>query len=398
MKPFLLTLTLSFIILHSSIYLSAQEEFVEPSRFITRFHFTQYTGGVVMLKGQFGSFPDSLSFILDTGSGGISLDSTRAQKLGLKPQYSNRSIRGIAGIRKVRFLYNQQLRLPNLTIDSLQFHINNYEILTAVYGERIDGIIGYSVISRYIIKLNYDSSIIEFWSRGVMQYPAGGYTLKPTITTSAVQTVRVRDRNTISAQFLYDIGAGMNMIFSTDFINSSSLLSRKRKLYTKIAEGLGGKINMSITVIKEVKLGPFRFRNVPVYVFDDLYNATSFPDYGGLIGNDLLRRFNVIMDYDKKQIHLLPNSFYNSPFDYSYTGIELYFIDNKVLIGDVATNSPAEKAGLKEGDEVVAIDKNFKGSLQQYKQAIQNARRHISFTVRRNNELIEAELTIKRIL
>jgi hypothetical protein len=376
----------------------AQEEFVESPRLLTRFHFEQYTGGVIILKGQFGSFPDSLNFILDTGSGGISLDSTRAAELGLKPEPSERSIRGIAGIRKVSFLYNQRLKLPNLTVDSLNFHINDYEILTTVYGERIDGIIGYSVISRYIIKLNYDSSTIEFWSKGAMRYPRGGYLLRPFITTLAVQSVRVKDENTINSRFLYDIGAGMNMIFSTDFVRDSALLSKKRKLYVKEAEGLGGKIDMSITVIKEVKLGPYRFRSVPVYIFDDVYNATSYPYLGGLIGNDLLRRFNVIMNYDRREIHLLPNSHYHDPFDYAYTGIELYYLGGKILIGDVAAKSPAEKAGFKEGDEVVAIDKNFSGNLRQYKTVLQNVKGKVKFIIKRDEELMEIELKVKSIL
>jgi hypothetical protein len=391
---------LTFLILFLSLVKNslAQEEFVEAPRLLTRFHFEQYTGGVILLKGQFGSFPDSLNFILDTGSGGISLDSTRAKELGLKPEPSERSIRGIAGIRKVSFLYNQRLKLPNLTIDSLNFHINDYEILTTVYGERIDGIIGYSVISRYIIKLNYDSSIIEFWSKGAMRYPRGGYLLRPFISTLAVQTVRVRDENTITSRFLYDIGAGMNMIFSTDFIKDSALLSKKRKLFAKEAEGLGGKIDMSITVIKEVRLGPYRFRSVPVYIFDDIYNATSYPYLGGLIGNDLLRRFNVIMNYDRREIHLLPNSHYNDAFDYTYTGIELYYLGGRILIGDVASKSPAEKAGFKEGDQVIAIDKNFSGSLKQYKTVLQNAKGKVKFIVKREEELLEIELKVRSIL
>ena len=377
---------------------ASQEEFVEQARLLTRFRFTQFTGGVVLLKGQFSSFPDSLNFILDTGSGGISLDSTRVEEFGLKPEPSNKSIRGIAGIRKVSFLNNQILKLPDLTIDSLNFHVNNYEILANVYGERIDGIIGYSVISRYIIKLDFDSSIIEFWSKGNLKYPRGGYLLKPFISTLPVQTVRVKDDRTITARFLYDIGAGMNMIFSTDFINDSSLLSRKRKLFTKEAEGLGGKIDMSITVIKEVKLGPYRFRKVPVYIFDDVYNATSYPYLGGLIGNDLLRRFNVIMNYERRDIHLLPNSHFNEPFDYSYTGLELYYVDGQVLVGDVAEKSPAEKAGLKEGDVVVAIDKNFSQNLQQYKYTLQSLKGRIKIIVNRDGQLYEIELKVKSIL
>jgi hypothetical protein len=47
------------------------------------------------------------------------------------------TILGIAVLRKVSFVYNQKLRLPGLTIDSLNFHINNYDILTSVYGEKL---------------------------------------------------------------------------------------------------------------------------------------------------------------------------------------------------------------------------------------------------------------------
>ena len=58
----------------------AQEEFVEPpSKLLSKFPFKQLTGGVVMLQAQFADFPDTLNFLLDTGSGGISLDSLTAE-------------------------------------------------------------------------------------------------------------------------------------------------------------------------------------------------------------------------------------------------------------------------------------------------------------------------------
>jgi hypothetical protein len=375
-----------------------QEEFIEPSRQLSRFRFIQFTGGVILLKGQLGSFPDSLNFILDTGSGGISLDSTTVENLKLKPVPSDKLIRGIAGIKKVGFLYNQTLRLPNLTIDSLNFHVNDYSILTNVYGEHIDGIIGYAVLSRYIIKLNYDSSYVEFWTKGSLKYPRGGFLLKPIITTLPIQTVRVKDERNINARFLYDIGAGMNMILSTDFVEDSAFLSKKRKLYTKQAQGLGGKIDMAMTVIKEIKLGPYRFKNVPVYVFDDVYNATSYPYLGGLIGNDLLRRFNVIMNYEKRDIHLMPNSHYKEPFDYSYTGLDLYYIDGNILLGDVAEGSPSQKAGLQEGDIIVAINKNFSNNLQQYKAVLQNAKQRVKIIILRDGRLMEFDMRVKNIL
>jgi PDZ domain-containing protein/aspartyl protease len=375
-----------------------QEEFIEPSHFLTKFDFIQFTGGVVVLQGRLDNFPDTLNFILDSGSGGISLDSLTAEYFHLKGTPSNRTIRGIAGIKNVSFLNNHILNLPGLRIDSLNFHINNYDILNEVYGERIDGIIGYSVLSKYILKIDYDSSKIEFWSKGTLKYPHGGYLLKPIINTLPVQTARVKDGTTKSARFLYDMGAGLNMMLSTDFIKDSSLLGKKRKLFAKEAEGLGGKIDMNMTVIKEIRLGPYKFRNVPIYIFEDTYNITSYPYLGGLIGNDILRRFNVIMNYDKRDIYLMPNTHYYEPFDYSYSGIELYYENGRITIGDVAKDSPGEASGLKEGDVVVAVNKNFSQNLQQYKSAIQSAGERIKLIIQRNGELKEISLKVKSIL
>ncbi len=392
------TIFLYLIALTGFQHVLAQEEFIEPSRLLTKFRFTTLTGGVILLKGQVAPFPDTLNFIFDTGSGGISLDSVTVEMFGLVGTPSNRTIRGIAGIKNVSFLYDRTLRLPGLTVDSLDFHINDYYILEAVYGIKIDGIMGYSVLNRYIIKIDYDTYTIEFWSRGAMKYPRGGFMLKPLINTIPVQSLLVRDQKEVNARFLFDMGAGLNLMLSTDFIKDSNILHKKRKLYTKEAEGLGGKIDMQMTVVKQVRLGPYRFRNVPVYIFDDTYNITSYPYLGGLLGNDLLRRFNVILNYDKKDIYLVPNTHFNDAFDYSYSGMELYFIDGKIIIGDVAVNSPAEEAGLLEGDVVVAVNKNFNQNMQQYKATIQNAGQRLRIIVQRNGELREFEFRVKSIL
>ena len=390
----LLAFILTLLYLQAS---SAQEEFVTPSRFITRFPFIQLTGGVILLQGQFDSFKDTLNFVLDTGSGGISLDSATVDYFGVKPEPSGRTIRGIAGVRNVSFLNNRKLHLPGLTIDSLNFHVSNYDILTAVYGERIDGIIGYSVFSRYIIKINYDSAKIEFWTKGAMKYPHGGHLLKPAITSLPVQTARVKDENAVETRFLIDLGAGLNLLFNRDFIKDSSLLRQDRKMYVKEAEGLGGKVDMHLTVLKEFKLGPYKFKNVPVNVFDDDYNVTSYPHLGGLIGNDLLRRFNVIINYDQREIHLLPNSHFFDPFDYAYSGLELYLVNGRIIIGDVAKGSPAEKAGLQEGDVVVAINKNFTQNISLFKTALQNAD-NVTMIILRNELPMEVKFKVKNIL
>ena len=383
---------LLLLVTKASIY--AQEEFIEPARFLSRIPFVQLTGGVILLQGQLGNHADTLNFILDSGSGGISLDSSTVQYFGIKTTKTNKTIRGIAGTRKVDFVYNQRLRLQNFLIDSLDFHINDYSILTSVYGLQVDGIIGYSVLSRYNVKINYDSLYIEFWSKGTMKYPKGGFFIRPQITTLPVTGLQIRDERRVNSRFLYDMGAGLNLMLTTDFIKDSSFLKKKRRLFPKSGEGLGGKIDMNMTVMKEVKVGPYKFRNVPIYVFDDDYNVTSYPYLAGLIGNDLLRRFNCMLDYEHRSFYLIPNTHFWDVFDYSYSGMEFYFVNGRIVVGDISKGSPADKAGLKEGDVVLAVNKNFSQNLSVYKAELQTAGEKVKIVVRRDTQLLEFQFKI----
>ena len=188
---------------------------------------------------------------------------------------------------------------------------------------------------------------------------------EPILRTLPVQTARIRDAVTSTSRFLFDIGAGLCLMLNQDFIEDSNFLDKKRVLYAKEAEGVGGKIDMHLTVIKEIRIGPYRFKNVPSFVFNDTFNLTSYPYLSGIIGNDILRRFNLILDYAKREFYFMPNSRYQDPFDYAYSGIELYYIDGEIVIGDVAAKSPAEVAGLKEGDVLIGVNKLIGQDIQQ---------------------------------
>ncbi len=379
--------------------LSAQEKFVPPpARLVTSFPFTVFTGGVILIRACVGNFPDSLNFILDTGSGGISLDSATCANLRLSSTLSDKTILGIAGVRQVRFVYNETLHLPGLNVDSLNFHVNDYDILSSVYGEKVDGIIGYSFFSRYIIHINYDSAKVFVYTKGTFKYPKGGHLLRPVIASLPIQTATVRDADNINARFYFDTGAGLCMLLSSDFVNDSSVFDPKRKFFDTQAEGLGGKANMRLTTLREVKVGPYRFRKVPTYVFDDDYNVTAYPNLGGLLGNDILRRFNVTLNYDRREIYLLPNSHYRDQFDYSYTGLGIYWMEGEIRIGDVMPESPADKAGLKLDDVVVAVNNNFSNNIQLYKNILQSVGEKVRIIVKRNGVLQEHSMRVKSIL
>ncbi|MFB6455955.1 aspartyl protease family protein [Chitinophaga sp. Hz27] len=369
---------------------------------ITRFKFKQYYGGVVVIQAQLKGYPDTLQFILDTGSAGISLDTATCVHLGLKPIPTDKTVKGLAGTKQVSFVMDQSLLLPNLEVDSLDFHVNDYELISQVYGLQIDGIIGYGLLSRYIVTVDYDTEEIGIYTQGKYNYPRGGQLLKPSLTQIPLLASPVKNgKCNTSNRFYFDTGAGMCLLLSNQFVNDSCVFSdkkRRKKMIQTEAQGLGGRMSMTLTTISEFRVGNFAFRNVPTYLFDDIYNVTSYPYLGGMIGNDLLRRFNLTLNYGTKEIYLLPNTHYRDIFDYSYTGLIIYLIDGQVEVTDVIKGSPAEKAGFKKGDIIISVNNNMGANLPLFRELLKNIGSRADIIIKRDNDLALKKLPIKSIL
>ena len=369
-----------------------------PAKLITRFPFTIISGGVMIVAARLDSFPDSLHFILDTGSGGISLDSLLVDELKLPKQVSERTLKGIANIRRVSYVMSRTLHLPNLDVENLNFHLNDYELLTSTYGIRIDGIIGYSFLKQFIVKVDYDRNMIEVWTQGKIKYPRRGYFLRPTINGIPVFDASVEDERLSEGKFFFDTGAGLCLLMSDEYVKDSALFKQNKKMIITQVEGLGSKKQMRMTTVKSIKVGPYQFKKVPAHIFDDEFKVTNYPELGGLIGNDLLRRFNLVINYAESEIHLKPNSHFREDFDYSYTGLGIYLSNGNVTIEDVLPNSPGEKAGLKAGDTIVGIDNVFNGSIQTYKDMLQQIGSQLRLLILRDNKAMVFWLKVNSFL
>jgi hypothetical protein len=356
-------------------------------------------GGVILVRAGVNNYADSLSFILDTGSGGISLDSATVEDLGIPITPSEKTIKGIGGVRKVSFLNNATLRLPGLAVENLNFHVNDYSILTSVYGIKIDGIIGYSFFSRFIVNINYDFLQINVFSKGEYKYPSSGYMMYPMFTALPMQSLEFTESRRLVQRFYLDTGAGLNFLLSESYLNDSAVLKKRRKppVVTQ-AEGVGGKMSMRLTTIKQLKVGPYRFRWVPTFLFRDEYNVTNYPFVGGLLGNDILRRFNITFDYAKQQVHIVPNLHFKDEFDYAYSGLSIYFIDEKIVVDDVVPESPAEKAGFKKEDIIVAINNNTSNNILAYKTIMQTLGQKHKFLVIREGTPLMLSMKPRSIL
>ena len=377
----------------------AQEEFVPPpAKQLTTVSFKMLTGGIIIIRATLDDFKDSMNFVMDTGSGGISLDSVTCEDHKLKIKPSDRIVRGIAGSKNVSFSYDHTLHMQGLTVNALDFHINNYDILSSAYGMKIDGIIGYSFFRRFLVFLDYDNEIMKVFTPGTFKYPRGGYLLKPQFSTLPMQSAQIKDNTGITGRFYLDTGAGLCLLLNNDFAHDSSVFKKSRKFYLTQAEGLGGKADMKLSVVKELKIGPYRFKNVPAYIFNDDYGVTNYPVLGGLIGNDIMRRFNVIINYPQQEIFIKPNNHFLDSFDYSYSGLGFYLVEGAITVTDIVKNSPAEKAGFHENDVILGVANNFSNNIQIYKALLQNASEKVNVVVMRDGVPKVIQIRIKSIL
>ncbi len=63
----------------------------------------------------------------------------------------------------------------------------------------------------------------------------------------------------------------------------------------------------------------------------------------------------------------------------------MYYLDGKIISDAVIDKSPAYKAGLKQGDVILAVNTNFSNDIGIYKNLMQVVGEKITLLVSRNN-------------
>jgi C-terminal processing protease CtpA/Prc len=128
-------------------------------------------------------------------------------------------------------------------------------------------------------------------------------------------------------------------------------------------------------------------------------------DRQGNVGCELLRRFTVTFNYPEQYIVLKPvRRLLREQFEHDMSGLELkakgdrlrtYYIEN------IMPESPADVAGLQEGDELMFVNNELASSLSIsniYRSLQRGAGKEITLAVRRNGQFIVVSFALKRMI
>ncbi len=107
-----------------------------------------------------------------------------------------------------------------------------------------------------------------------------------------------------------------------------------------------------------LNISEYKFSTVPANIAIAETGALSWAGPMGILGNDVIKRFNVFIDLREKMMYLEPNRLYHDQFEVNYSGLELTTDDTfqKVIINHIYAGSPAHEAELEVGDEIVQIN------------------------------------------
>lgn len=315
----------------------------------------------LMLNGK-GPF----NFVLDTGVGVFTItDPALKDILNLKPG-RRLVINGLGEDDGVSAFMTSGISVSMHGAESLPLTAVVFEedpfFLSTYLGTKVTGILGYEFFSSFVVKINYIEKIVTFYDHSHFK-PRKNYEAIPIEIRSNKPFIKgactLTDHNDVPVDLLIDTGAGFPL--SLQSYSDTRLAIPERHLQTQLGLGLNGVIHGSLARTDELTIGTFSFHQV----------VTSFPDYDnwekktesskrhGSIGNFLLKRFSVILDYNNLKLYLKPNGRYNDPFEYDRVGIELVGGGedyNRFIVFQVKANSPASEAGIQPDDELTEIN------------------------------------------
>ena len=255
-------------------------------------------------------------FFLDSGAGASVVVKTWAEKIGLASEGSMRAV-GAAGTTSLALAKNVVLSLPGVDLPMPTITVLDAAAGLPQLGRPWEGLLGYDVLSRLVVRVDYERQEITVFDPAAFVPPTGATSLPITFLGNwplVPAKILLPDRPPIETKCFVDSGAG-GMMLSAPFTNANHVLEAVGATASSSIYGAGGESKRFTGRIAGIQLGPDVLRN-PVAGFspDTKEGALASPDIGAIIGGEILQRFTVTFDYPHHRILLERNSRFDEPF------------------------------------------------------------------------------------
>lgn len=308
-----------------------------------------------------------VSLMFDTGFGGaVDVSST----IDLGEPTGKMTLRDFVGEMEVNTVKIKSLKLGGKKIDptGMEAVLTPPEDYSFVYGTHCDGIMGFEVIKNNITEINFEHQKFIF-------YPNSFDISTRVPDNKRTFLAKMLPMGANSVEMAVKTPSGKNLHMALDTGNAFYATTHRDSL-EKVGLWETGK-EPKFTTMAGVASGPVvswdkRMKDVSIFgvpVAESIWNIIDLPsstaDFDGTVGFGFLRNFNIIIDYNRRRVWFenWTGKLQNDPP--GQLGISAIY-DNKskeVRIYAVSPGGPGEEAGIKRGDELLAIDSQDLGGV-----------------------------------
>jgi hypothetical protein len=390
-----------------------------------------------------------LNFLLDTGveetilfslEDNPSVNFYNTEKITLRGLGSEEAIEGLKTTNNILEL-NGLISNHQLIYVILDQSFN----LSSQIGIPVNGIIGYQFFKDNLVRVDYASKKVTIYKndeekRKKIEKKFSATPIKIEKFKPYLMGNVVMDKSGVDVKLLIDIG-------NSDSIWLFQNLSEQIKVPAKnfedfLGKGFSGDIEGKRARISEFSFDKYVFKS-PIVAFPDSSSIKSVrmvQNRVGSVGGEILKRFSVIFDYKNEKLYLKKNSYFNEPFTYNKSGIEIqhnglqwvqetvkletvplsgvvtfdssgknitndfkYKFQLKPIyeISNIRKKSPAADSGLQVGDVIISVNKSpaYRYSLQKLIEMFKSDEdKWIYLEVERKNQILKFAFQLQDIL
>lgn len=246
----------------------------------------------------------------------------------------------------------------------------NYFDFERITGTNIQGILGADFLMRFTVEFDFRRNMM------VLHEPAD---YRPSSKHVQIPASFVRNRaylelpigvntnDTTSRKLLLDTGAGLTLLMNT-YGDTPETDLPVQTIPAYIANGLGGSLEGSVGRSRSVLLGGKELYDVVTYFQPlDTVGLDFLNQREGIIGNKLLKRYNVVINYTGREVYLKPEGKrWKQKFNFDRSGMAIIAGGANLhtyTVASLVPESPAVEAGIQIGDRIMAVNGTSAGFL-----------------------------------
>ncbi len=240
----------------------------------------------------------ALHFLLDTGGQNV-ITPRAAKRTGLNVVGAGMVGGAGAGLAVIRYASARSVR-----IGSAELRDQPFLVLDLGAGTGLDGIVGYELLARFAARIDFAQGALELAS-GVRELGGAGISVPMTFDERQPQVDGALDG--IPAVVTIDTGSVSGADVNAPFVREHDLIARYHAApATDALYGVGGVVRASAARAAELRLGSLRIRDVPLQLTTATAGAESNPTVAVNLGDEVLRRYTLVLDYRGGTIRFEP--------------------------------------------------------------------------------------------